>query len=169
MSYTWKIQLAITTSFISSENIDEEHVIYTKRDNIEITNHEKADKVIQKILEFHFFRYQADIFFLDCLFFFFHFYCLNTLSPIFFPVWWFGSETKYVLVDSVVISLIWNWWKLVTLSSIALICHKITNVSKQTLQVTDYFRLNKKQKVPIKGDDKCFQFAGAVSWHQPLE
>ena len=87
ISYTWKIQLAITTSFISSENIDEERVIYTKRDNIEITNHEKADKVIQKILEFHFFRYQADIFFLDCFFFFFfHFYCLNTLSPIFFPV-----------------------------------------------------------------------------------
>lgn len=70
ISYTWKIQLAIATSFISSENIDEERVIYTKRDNIEITNHEKADKVIQKILEFHFFRYQADIFFLDCFFFF---------------------------------------------------------------------------------------------------
>lgn len=69
ISYTWKIQLAIATSFISSENIDEERVIYTKRDNIEITNHEKADKVIQKILEFHFFRYQADIFFLDCFFF----------------------------------------------------------------------------------------------------
>ena len=59
----WKIQLAIATSFISSENIDEERGIYTKRDNIEITNHEKADKVIQKIFEFHFFRYQADIFF----------------------------------------------------------------------------------------------------------
>lgn len=69
ISYTWKIQLAITTSFISSENIDEERVINTKTDNIEIPNHEKADKVIQKIFEFHFFRYQADIFFR--LFFFF--------------------------------------------------------------------------------------------------
>ena len=61
ISYTWKIQLAVAINFISSKNIVEERVIYSKRDNIEMMNYEKVDKVIQNIFESLLFRYQADL------------------------------------------------------------------------------------------------------------
>ena len=52
ISYTWKIQLAIAINFISSKNIVEERVIYSKRDNIEMMNYEKVDKVILPFNDF---------------------------------------------------------------------------------------------------------------------
>ena len=45
---TWKIQLRIAINLIiSSEDIDEERVMHSKSQNIEIINSDKADKVIQ--------------------------------------------------------------------------------------------------------------------------
>ena len=41
----WKIQIAIEINFISSKDNDEEHVIHSKNDNIEIIINDKADEV----------------------------------------------------------------------------------------------------------------------------
>ena len=44
----WKIPLKITINFISSEdNNDEEHVMHSKSDNIEIMISGEADKVVK--------------------------------------------------------------------------------------------------------------------------
>ena len=49
-SDTLKVQLKITISFISSKNDnDEERVIHSKSDNIEIMISYEADKVIKKL------------------------------------------------------------------------------------------------------------------------
>ena len=44
-SETWKIQLAIANNFISSIYNDEEHVMHSKSDNIEIMINDEADEV----------------------------------------------------------------------------------------------------------------------------
>ena len=38
-------------NFISSKDIDEEHIMHLKSDNIEIMSHDKADKVIEELFE----------------------------------------------------------------------------------------------------------------------
>ena len=43
-SDTWKIQLTIAINFISSHNINEEHVLHSKSDSIEIKIYDKADE-----------------------------------------------------------------------------------------------------------------------------
>ena len=40
---TWKIQLTIAIKFISSIDNDEEHVMHSKRDNIEIMINDEVD------------------------------------------------------------------------------------------------------------------------------
>ena len=45
---TWKIQLAIAINFISSKENDEEHVMHSKSDNIEIMANNKSDEVIEE-------------------------------------------------------------------------------------------------------------------------
>ena len=40
---TLKIQLIMAINFLSSKDIDEEHVMYSKADSIEITIYDKAD------------------------------------------------------------------------------------------------------------------------------
>ena len=47
-SDTWKIQLAIGNNFISSRDNDEERVMYSKKDNIEIMINDEADEVIKR-------------------------------------------------------------------------------------------------------------------------
>ena len=48
-SSTWKIQLTITINFISSkDDNDEEHVMHSKSDNIEIMISDEADEDIKK-------------------------------------------------------------------------------------------------------------------------
>ena len=46
-SETWKIQLTIAINFISSKNNDDECVIHSRSDNIEIMINDKADEVIE--------------------------------------------------------------------------------------------------------------------------
>ena len=46
-SGTWKIQLAIANDFISSLDYDEECVIHSESDNIEIMISDEADEVIK--------------------------------------------------------------------------------------------------------------------------
>ena len=51
-SDTWKIQLTITINLISSrDNNDEEHVMHSRSDNIEITMNEEADKATKELFK----------------------------------------------------------------------------------------------------------------------
>ena len=51
----WKIQVTITINFISSkdndENNNEEHVMQSKNDTIEITINDEADEFIEELFE----------------------------------------------------------------------------------------------------------------------
>ena len=49
-SDTWKIQLTIANNFISSIDNDEERVMHSKSDNIEIMINDEADEVIKELL-----------------------------------------------------------------------------------------------------------------------
>ena len=60
-SDTWKIQLATRVNFISSRDNDEEHVIYSKSDKIEIKINDKADEVIKKFFKSLLNRYQIKL------------------------------------------------------------------------------------------------------------
>ena len=50
-SDTWKIQLTMSISLISSKNYNEVCVMHSKSDNIEIMIDNKADEVIEKLFE----------------------------------------------------------------------------------------------------------------------
>ena len=59
ISDTWKIQLTITINFISSkDDNDEEHVMHSKSDNIEIMISDEADGVIEELFDSLKNRYQ---------------------------------------------------------------------------------------------------------------
>ena len=48
-SETWKIQLTIANNLISFKDIDEELVMNSKSDNMEVMIYDKADKVIKEL------------------------------------------------------------------------------------------------------------------------
>ena len=50
-SEAWKIQLAITNNFTSSTDNEEEHVMYSKSDNIETIISDKADEVVNELFD----------------------------------------------------------------------------------------------------------------------
>ena len=50
-SGTWKIQLTIVNNFFSSIDNDEDFVMHSKGDNIEIIINGKADQVIKKLFD----------------------------------------------------------------------------------------------------------------------
>ena len=56
-----KIQLAIANNFLSSIDNDEERVIYSKSDNIEIMINDEVEEVIEKLLESLKNRYQNNL------------------------------------------------------------------------------------------------------------
>ena len=58
---TWKIQLTITNNFISSKNNDEECVMHSKSDNIEIMMNDRADEVTEKLFDSLKNRYQNNL------------------------------------------------------------------------------------------------------------
>ena len=49
-SDTWKIQLAIANNFISSKDNDEEQLMHSKSDDIEILINDEEDEVIEELL-----------------------------------------------------------------------------------------------------------------------
>ena len=55
---TWKIQLTIANNSIYSLDNDEEHVMHSKNDNIEIMINDEADEVIEEIFDLLKNRYQ---------------------------------------------------------------------------------------------------------------
>ena len=50
-SDTWKIQLTITTNFISSKHVDEERVMDLKSNSVEFMPYENANEVVDKPFE----------------------------------------------------------------------------------------------------------------------
>ena len=58
---TWKIQLKRTISFVSSQNFDEECVMYSKSDNTEVKLYDKANEVIEERFESLLSRYQIEL------------------------------------------------------------------------------------------------------------
>ena len=48
-SDTWKIQLTIAINFISSKDAKEEHVMYSKSNNIKFTSYNDADEVVDEL------------------------------------------------------------------------------------------------------------------------
>ena len=48
-SDTWKIQLTISNNFNSSLDNDEERVLHSKSDNIEIVINDEADEVMEQL------------------------------------------------------------------------------------------------------------------------
>ena len=50
-SDTWKIQFTIANNFISSIDNDEEHVIHSKYDNIEIMINDKVGEVMKELFD----------------------------------------------------------------------------------------------------------------------
>ena len=47
---TWKIQLTIAINFISSKDIEEEHVMYSMSNNIKFTSYNDANEVLMHSL-----------------------------------------------------------------------------------------------------------------------
>ena len=60
-SGTRKIQLTIASNFISSKDNDEDRVIHSKGDNIEIMIDDEADEVIKQLFDSLKDRYQSDL------------------------------------------------------------------------------------------------------------
>ena len=58
---TWNIQLTIATHIISSKDVDEECVIYSKSNKIEFKTYSNANGVVNKLFESPLFRYQIGI------------------------------------------------------------------------------------------------------------
>ena len=54
-----KIKLSIAINFIYSKETNEESVMHSKSDNIEIMIYDKADEAIQELFELLLFRYQT--------------------------------------------------------------------------------------------------------------
>ena len=50
-SDTWKVQLIIADNFVSSIDNNEEHVMHSKCDNIEILINDEADEVIKELFD----------------------------------------------------------------------------------------------------------------------
>ena len=53
------MQLTIAINFISSKTNDEERVMHSESDNIEITINDKTDEIIEKFFESLLTRYQT--------------------------------------------------------------------------------------------------------------
>ena len=60
-SDTWKIQLTIANNFISSKDNDEERVMHSQSDNIEIMINYEADEVKKELFDSLENRYQNDL------------------------------------------------------------------------------------------------------------
>ena len=60
-SDTWKILLPIAINFISSKDVDEEHVMYSKSSNIEFMTCNNVNEVVNELFESSLLRYEIDL------------------------------------------------------------------------------------------------------------
>ena len=50
-SDTWKIQITIAINFICSKDVEEEHVMRSRSDNIKLTSYSNANEVVDEFFE----------------------------------------------------------------------------------------------------------------------
>ena len=60
-SGTWKIQLTIAINFISSKDVEEEHVTHSTSNNIKFTSYDVASEVVDELFESLRSRYQVNL------------------------------------------------------------------------------------------------------------
>ena len=60
-SDTWKIQSTIAINFISSKDVDEEHVMHLKSSNIEFISYDNANEVVNELVDSLLSRYQISL------------------------------------------------------------------------------------------------------------
>ena len=60
-SDTWKIQLTTAINFISSKDVDEDRVMYSKSDNIEFMLYDNANEFVNELFESLLSRYQIGL------------------------------------------------------------------------------------------------------------
>ena len=58
---TWKIQLTTAINFISSKDVDEDRVMYSKSDNIELMLYDNANEFVNELFESLLSRYQIGL------------------------------------------------------------------------------------------------------------
>ena len=61
ISDTWKIQLTIAINFISSIDVEKEHVIHSRSDNIKFTSYNDMNKVVDKLFDLFSAIYQVNL------------------------------------------------------------------------------------------------------------
>ena len=61
ISDTWKIQLTIAINFISSIDVEKEHVIHSRSDNIKFTSYNDMNKVVDKLFDLFSATYQVNL------------------------------------------------------------------------------------------------------------
>ena len=50
-SDTWKIQITIAINFTCSKDVEEEHVMHSRSDNIKLTSYNNANEVVGELFE----------------------------------------------------------------------------------------------------------------------
>ena len=60
-SNAWKIQLTVAINFISSEDAEEERVMYSSSDNTKFTPYSDPNEVVNKLLESLCTKYQEKL------------------------------------------------------------------------------------------------------------
>ena len=60
-SDTWKILLTIAINFISLEDTEEEHEMYSNSDNMKFTSYNDANEVVNELFESLLSRYQENL------------------------------------------------------------------------------------------------------------
>ena len=50
-SYTWKTQLIIAITLFPSKDVDEERVMHSKSDNIELMSYDNIKEIVNEIFE----------------------------------------------------------------------------------------------------------------------
>ena len=48
---TWNIQLTSATNFISSKDVEEDHIMHSKSGNIKFTSYDDANEVVDELFE----------------------------------------------------------------------------------------------------------------------
>ena len=60
-SDTWRIHLTIAINFISSKDVDEERVMYSKSDNTEFISYDNTNEVVNQFFESLLSKYQIGL------------------------------------------------------------------------------------------------------------
>ena len=60
-SDTWKVQLTVAINFIASKDTEEEHVMYSRSENVIFTPYNDANEVVDELFEWLLSKYQDNL------------------------------------------------------------------------------------------------------------